>query len=215
MQVLIVSATDMEAAPLVGYLKQHKDEFSQLNISFCTGGVGMLNTTYHLTDLFNHQRYDMAIQIGIAGSFDSHVPLAKTFCIDSEVLGDMGVEENEYRDIFDLDLADANQHPFSAGCLQNPHTKLMAASQLAKAKSVTVNKISTGPDVTVIRKKYDPLLESMEGAAFHYVCLMKNIPFLQFRSVSNYIGERDKSKWKIASAIEEVNKACVELLRKM
>ena len=54
----------------------------------------------------------------------------------------------------------------------------------------------------------------MEGAAFHYVCLMKNIPFLQLRAVSNYIGERDKSKWKIAEAIEEVNKACVELLER-
>jgi futalosine hydrolase len=35
----------------------------------------------------------------------------------------------------------------------------------------------------------------MEGAALHYTCLMEKIPFMQLRSISNYIAERDKSKW--------------------
>ena len=49
-------------------------------------------------------------------------------------------------------------------------------------------------------------IETMEGAALHYVCLQEHIPFLQIRSISNHVGERDKTKWKIKEAIENLNK---------
>ena len=39
------------------------------------------------------------------------------------------------------------------------------------------------------------------GAALHYVCREMNIPFLQIRAASNYIGERDKEKWQMKEAI--------------
>ena len=45
----------------------------------------------------------------------------------------------------------------------------------------------------------------MEGAALHYVCLCEKIPFLQLRCVSNYVGERDKSKWEMTEAISNLN----------
>ena len=45
----------------------------------------------------------------------------------------------------------------------------------------------------------------MEGAALHYVCLSEKIPFLQLRSVSNYVGERDKNKWAVREAIANLN----------
>jgi hypothetical protein len=37
----------------------------------------------------------------------------------------------------------------------------------------------------------------MEGAALHYMGRDLFIPFIQLRAVSNYIGERDKNKWKM------------------
>ncbi len=50
----------------------------------------------------------------------------------------------------------------------------------------------------------------MEGAAFHYACLQENIPFLQLRSISNYVEVRDKSKWKIQLAIKELNDTLIK-----
>jgi futalosine hydrolase len=55
-------------------------------------------------------------------------------------------------------------------------------------------------------------VESMEGAALHYVCLSEKIPFLQLRGVSNYAGERNKSKWKLKEAIGNLNKELIRLL---
>ena len=45
----------------------------------------------------------------------------------------------------------------------------------------------------------------MEGAALHYVALQEKIPFLQMRSLSNFVGERDKSKWVMDIVIVNLN----------
>ena len=72
--------------------------------------------------------------------------------------------------------------------------------------AITINEITTNENrISILNEKYHPAVESMEGAAFHFVCLQENIPFLQLRAVSNYVGERDKSKWKIDLAIKNLN----------
>ena len=53
----------------------------------------------------------------------------------------------------------------------------------------------------------------MEGAAFHYVCLQQKINFLQIRGISNMVGERDKTKWKIKKAIENLNNELLKIIK--
>jgi futalosine hydrolase len=45
----------------------------------------------------------------------------------------------------------------------------------------------------------------MEGAAFMMVCQKFNITFIQIRSISNYVEERDKEKWDLDLAIKNLN----------
>jgi futalosine hydrolase len=52
----------------------------------------------------------------------------------------------------------------------------------------------------------------MEGAAFHFVCLQQKIPFIQIRSISNSVGERDKTKWVIKDAVNNLNSELVKLI---
>ena len=56
-------------------------------------------------------------------------------------------------------------------------------------------------------------IEYMEGAALHYVCLQEKIPFLQIRSLSNFAGERDKSKWVLKESIAHLNLHLQQLLK--
>jgi futalosine hydrolase len=55
----------------------------------------------------------------------------------------------------------------------------------------------------------------MEGAALHYVCLMEKIPFIQIRTVSNVTGDRDKNKWKLKEARENLHESLVLLFQKL
>ena len=81
------------------------------------------------------------------------------------------------------------------------------------ATAITVNRVSENEATNLLYKaKYQPLIESMEGAAFHYVCIQQKIPFLQIRSLSNYVGERDKAKWKLQASIQSLNESLVKIV---
>ena len=76
---------------------------------------------------------------------------------------------------------------------------------------VTINEITTDKARSAFyRNNLNAEIETMEGAALHYVCLSEKVPFLQLRSASNYVGERDKSKWALHEAIANLN---IELQR--
>jgi futalosine hydrolase len=52
----------------------------------------------------------------------------------------------------------------------------------------------------------------MEGAALHYVARESNIPFIQIRAISNYIGERDKANWQMKLAIDNLNQTLLNYI---
>jgi futalosine hydrolase len=43
---------------------------------------------------------------------------------------------------------------------------------------------------------------------------MENVPFIQLRSISNYIGERNKKKWDMMDSINNLNKELIKLVEK-
>jgi futalosine hydrolase len=143
--------------------------------------------------------------------------MGNTFTIKEEALGDLGVQEGQqFRTIFDLHLMDSNESPFSNGLLVNPHKELLDLTGLPAVRGITINEIST--DKTRIdwyQQNMAPVVESMEGAALHFTCLKEGIPFLQIRSVSNDIGQRDKSKWDIRSAITNLNQQLMQTIKKL
>ena len=82
--------------------------------------------------------------------------------------------------------------------------------------AVTVNEISTDEKrIEFYRNSLGADIESMEGAALHYVALSENIPFLQMRSLSNFVGERDKNKWVMDIAIANLNLELQRIFLKM
>jgi futalosine hydrolase len=85
--------------------------------------------------------------------------------------------------------------------------------KLPTKKGVTVNTITT--DKKIIdryRTKYKAQIESMEGAALHYIGRDLSVPFIQIRAVSNYVGERNKAKWKMQEAIYNLNESVMHYL---
>ena len=73
------------------------------------------------------------------------------------------------------------------------------------ATAVTINEISTSTKrIKEIIAAHSPVLESMEGAALHYVGCITKTPFIQIRAISNYVGERNKAKWKLKESIEQL-----------
>ncbi len=197
MKLLILTATAFEIQDTIDKV---------LPADILVGGVGIPSTIYKLTQQLNKTRYDIVVQAGIAGAFTDIYTLGETVLVKQDTFGDLGVEEKgSLSSIFDMGLANKDEAPFHNGWLVN-NNSILETSHLKTVSAVTVNKITeSAAQNELLYKKYNAAVESMEGAALHYVCLQQQILFIQLRSISNYIGERDKTKWKMKEAIANLN----------
>ncbi len=216
MNCLIIAATVMEITPFLEYYRGNNQLAANLQVDVLITGIGLTSTTYSLTKQLNIKRPDVVIQTGIGGCFDQSIQLGSVFAVKQDIFADMGViESGKLKTLVDLGLASADQSPFSKGWLVNK-SDFFKKGTLKKVKAVSVNEITTAKKkIAIYKEKFDPVVESMEGAALHYVCGMEKIPFLQIRSISNYIGERNKKKWKIKDSILNLNNELIRLLEKL
>ena len=201
MRVLIVSATELEIAP---FLKKYPSADCLIT------GVGAAVSIYHLTKKIHQVEYDWVIQAGVAGAMASQISLGEVAVVSKDRFADIGaMEQHKWIDVFAQGLSNPNEYPFEEGWL---HQKNIPSffSHLPVVTAQTVNLLSDEIAHTqIITERYPAHIESMEGAALHYVCLQEKIPFVQVRAISNAVGERDKSKWKLQEAIQQLNKELV------
>ncbi len=205
MRVIITAATNLE---LDGCAKKASQVFkkSKLKISFHATGIGMLASGVKLTQLAATHKPELIIQMGIAGSYSKKEPLGKVMIIASESIADLGVRENDtFKDLFETGLQKENEVPFKKRKLINQGVKKVNLLKTNTAAAVTINEITTSVKrIKEIIAAQNPVLESMEGAALHYVGGLTKTPFIQIRAISNYVGERNKAKWKIKESIEQL-----------
>lgn len=204
MQILLIAATKEEISP---FLK------SSLPADILITGVGVPNTLYQLQKKLSEKNYGLVIQAGIAGAFTKQFQPGEVVIVKEDCFADIGMEEKgAFTSLFETTMANKNTFPYKKGWLIND--KLLAGTKpLALTRAVTINTISDSKkQKAMLLKKFDAQIETMEGAALHFICLQENIPFLQVRAISNYVGERDKSKWKMKEAIQNLNQELKRLL---
>jgi futalosine hydrolase len=218
MKVLIVAATGLELMPFQKAMAESGElGYKNLELSVLTTGVGMLATGIRLARHVQQHPPDLMIQAGIGGTFHNNVALGNVYTIAAETIADLGVsEDGKWNDVFDLKLADQNDTTFTNGRLQGADKRLSLLAELPAVTAITVNEITTKADrIAELKSRYNPAIESMEGAAFHWVGIESRIPFLQVRAVSNYVGERDKRKWMMKEAITNLNNVLQHLVNKI
>lgn len=219
MKILFVSATPFEIGPLRQHLQEHFWPHSEthfqkeeLEVKLLVAGIGMTLTAFNLGGLFAKQRFDLAVNVGIAGAFNRSLKIGDVVNVTSERFADLGVEEADGRftDVHELGLVDVNAAPFSEGELLKTDAGF---DFLPKAKGLTVNKVhGFQPSIDALRSKYEADVESMEGAAFFLACLLAGQPFLQIRSISNYVEPRNREAWDLPKAIGNLNEVLIEML---
>lgn len=206
MQILLIAATPGEIELFIN---------TYPNVDILVTGVGIPATIYQLQKKLYQGEYDFVIQAGIAGSFTNELNLGDTVLVKQDTFGDIGAEEKRiYTSFFTTGLINGHEFPYADSWLINNSEGLLKNSKLKWVKGITVNKVSDSfLQKLQLADAFDPQIETMEGAALHYVCLQENVPFAQIRSISNYVGERDKQKWKIKTAFENLNTALTSLIK--
>ena len=209
MAVLIVAATELEIAP---FLPMACSEFECL-----VHGIGAGSTSYHLASTLCKRRFELVIQVGIAGSYANGPELGEAVFVAQDRYADLGIEESGcFIPLEKMGFTSFNSHPFTNGQLINPWVEKMNLKDFRLVSGATVNLVHD--DTVRIQKLVDqfhPEIETMEGAAFHQVCMMEDMPFLQIRGISNVVGVRDKNQWVLHQAIQNTIPVVEDVLMKL
>jgi futalosine hydrolase len=212
-RILLVAATSAEVAPLIQRFRLVSETgarsvaytFRGHDVHVLTSGVGMVATAAWCSRALAVDEYDMALNLGVCGSFDPAFRPGTVLHITSERMSELGAEDgDEFLTIHDLQLLDEDEFPFEGGMLVNAAPPQLAPiTELPVAAGITVN-TGHGSDATIrrVRDRFQPQVESMEGAGFMYACLMSGVPFAEIRAVSNVVERRNRSAWKIGAAID-------------
>jgi futalosine hydrolase len=214
MNILLIAATAKEIEP---FLQHYRNSKKLTDVDILITGIGLTSTTYHLAKQLQLKQPELVIQAGVAGCFDEQLPLGSVVIIKQDTVADESVVElKKLKTLFDLRLVPQNQFPYHKGWLINSNSTFIKRVGIKTVKGISVNQITSSKEMIAFYKnKFNPVTESMEGAALHYVCIIEKTPFLQVRSISNYIGERNKKKWNMNESIINLNTELIKLIKKI
>ena len=217
MHILVTAATAAELLPAQEVLEtlcNQKDR--NICVDVVETGIGSAATAYHTLKalLAAPHTYDLAVNIGVAGTFCNSLPIGSVVRVVSDYFGDCGIQTaSGFESLFDARLMDADKFPFTSGKLNPaplPPPWESALAHIPITHGVTVQ--SLVEEGLLTPHLAPPLgIETMEGAAFFYVCMNERTPCLALRAVSNRVGERDKSLWDIPLALSELRKTLTYL----
>lgn len=221
MNILITAATAYEIAPIIKFLEDNSEQknffkfrFNEHTIYPLVTGVGTTLTAFNMGRFTQSNEIDLAVNLGLAGSFNPEIELGEVVNVAKDRFADLGVEEKDesFTDVFELELANENKFPFRKGWI--PALEIDHFSAIKKVNAITVNKVhGAQKSIQMIKEKYDADIESMEGAAFFYAANMMQIEYVQLRAISNYVEPRNKAAWKIDLAINNLSDAFVTFIR--
>jgi futalosine hydrolase len=177
-------------------------------------GTGSVATTFHLTNHLANKKFDLVVNLGVAGSFDRTIILGEVVHIVEDQFADIGAQDHDkFIDQFQLGLVDAHATPYVNGLVipfREPN--FSAVKKYKKVKAITVNTVHGNQEtINNVVARLNPQVESMEGAAVFYVCSLLNVPSIQLRAISNYVEPRNRESWKIKDALSNL-KLCFEEL---
>jgi futalosine hydrolase len=220
LRILMVTATSSEAdivktIPGIEFISEGFF-FGGNEITTLVTGVGSVATAWAMTKILSSGlKADLAINLGIAGSFRDDLPVGEVVIPVTDCFADAGVETaSGFLTLAEAGLVDPDSFPFRSGRILSDNRFVSGAARLFRpVNAITVN-TSTGiqNNIRLITERYHPDIETMEGAAFFYVCSRENIPFLAVRAVSNRVEPRNRAKWNIPLAIKNLSEKLGELL---
>jgi len=192
------------------------DRLGKFEIDLLITGVGSIATAWSLKQWITlNEKPDLAINAGIAGSFNDKLNIGDVVMPVSDCFADSGIEDGEnFLTLSESGLMSADEFPYKDGLLyaNNRYNEKMK-SIFKPVRAITVN-TATGSETTrgKLLKKFNPDIETMEGATFFYICSREDIPFLALRAISNKVEPRNKNNWDIDLALNNLSEKLIDVL---
>ncbi|GAA1845932.1 futalosine hydrolase [Asanoa iriomotensis] len=138
--------------------------------------------------------YQGVIFLGIGGGFAGRVEIGGTAIATRSVAADLGAESPDgFLPIDDLG--------FGTAVAEADPGLLAALPQAVAGTILTVSTVTgTAASTEALATRFpDAVAEGMEG--YGVACAAAGLPFAEVRTISNVIGPRDRSSWRIPAAL--------------
>jgi futalosine hydrolase len=211
MNILLVAATQAEINPFLlhhGFqnLSVREKQIGEHQVSVLISGVGMVATAFAMGSYCTEKTFDLAINAGIAGSFDKAIQPGDLCRVSEDILAEFGAEDGS--NFLSADTIGLGKSLFSSGSVSG----FPGYDQLINVKSVTVNKVhGNEKSIAEFVERFNPQIETMEGAAFFYACEQAGKPGIQIRAISNVVERRNRANWQVELAIKNLNDTLIQL----
>lgn len=216
MRILIVTATAMEVAPLVAAFSEAEERrsnptrhvYRDHEIDLLITGVGMVATAVWCGRVMALEAYDLALNFGVCGSFDRALAPATVVHVVADRIAELGAED----DSAFLTMAELNL-PCDYEFVNDAAPANAALQALPSVRAISVNTVhGNARTIAEVIARFDPQVESMEGAAFMCACRIARVPHAQVRAVSNIVEQRNRGAWQMAEAIGSLSRAALDIL---
>jgi futalosine hydrolase len=202
--ILIVVATEIEAARLP------KLERAITVVS----GIGAVNAALATqAGILEHQP-SMILSVGIGGAYPSSGLQPGDAAVSSQIIyaGLGAMDGTQFLNLEQLGfpLLERNGQKTFNVLLVSARTHAFAkAAGIAYGPFLTLETVTGSSDAASRLEKQVPgaLVEGMEGAGVAHVACKHNIPCIEVRGISNMVGPRDRSTWKIPEALRALSEA--------
>ncbi|MFM2206234.1 MAG: hypothetical protein RL213_209 [Bacteroidota bacterium] len=205
MRILLVAADESETQFLREYLK---NGFSGSPPDFLHTGIGMVAMTYALTRHLSQNTYDLVVNIGLAGAIDPDLRLGAVVAVTEDHFYELGAQDGDRFLTF-------GEVGFPVQDRIVPERFFLPAIlELPSVTAVTVNTVhGEEKAIEILRTRSGASVESMEGAAFYYVCNGFGVKCLQLRAVSNRVERRNRDAWDLPLAVSRLSEALLQVLQ--
>ncbi|MEY9847523.1 futalosine hydrolase [Streptacidiphilus sp. MAP5-3] len=157
-------------------------------------------------------RYGLAVSAGIAGGFAPAAPVGSVVVADAIVAADLGAQTPD-------GFADVTELGFGRVRHATRHADPVAASlrghglPTAQGPVLTVSTVTGSAEraAELARRHPGAVAEAMEGFGLAEAAAGHDVPVLELRTVSNTVGPRDRSAWRIGEALDALAGAFANL----
>ena len=186
MRILVVAATAPEIAPVVSRMQSTPARDTCVDtyphaaheVDVLITGVGMVATAAWCSRALMQASYDLALNLGVCGSFDPFLDPGTVVHVVSDRLAELGAEDDDrFLTLEELELPGESEF-VNLDPPSNP-----ALDRLPAVTGITVNTVhGSQRSIAAVTQRFTPQVESMEGAAFMSACLIHNVAFAQVRA---------------------------------
>lgn len=208
-RILIMTAVQAEREAVERGL-QHSDRFD-VRIAGVGPAAAAASTAYQLAE----KNYDLVISAGIGGGFVPTANIGDVVVANQLIYADLGAESPD-------GFISVDELGFGSSRLETENSlveRVVAAFQrtgltVVNGNVLTVSTATGTADTAVLHKERFPeaAAEAMEGYGVAIAAVMKQLPVLEIRTISNAVGPRDREAWRIREALEALEAASRALL---